>query len=255
VILLVEQYRAAHPLLIVRPLTSTLPVAGIVAAMTAAAASVSATTLIAVVLADRYSPLRLGLLFLPEFGGAVITAIVFAVLFTTRGLHYLALTGLISLSAGIAIIAASVPPSTAVTLVGTGLIGIGVGASVTPALFVAGFSLRNIALQRVFSIIELLRAVAAFMVAPILVYVAATVGNTPASGVRTSLWVCLGLSVGGALVGISLYALGGIRPPTPALQRWFTGGTGWDSPPLFAAIRHTSSQGGPPSADPPAEPT
>jgi MFS family permease len=236
-ILLVQQYRAKRPLLTVRPLMSTLPVAGIVAAMCAAAASVSAIALTGVVLQDRYSPLRLGLLFLPEFGGAVVTAIVFAALFTTRGLHYFALTGLISLSAGIALVAGAIPPTTTVTVIGTALIGVGVGASVTPALFIAGFSLRNVALQRVFAIIELLRAVAAFMIAPILLYVAGTVGNSPAAGIRTALWVCLGLSGGGALLAISLYALGGVRPPAPSLQRWFGGDTAWDSPPLLAAIR------------------
>ena len=243
-ILLVQQYRARHPLLTVRPLTSTLPVAGIVAAMSAAAASVSAIALTGVVLQDRYSPVHLGLVFLPEFGGAVITAIVFAAVFTTRGLHYFALTGLIFLSAGIALIAAVVPPTTTFALVGTALIGVGVGASVTPALFVAGFSLHNVALQRVFAIIELLRAVAAFMIAPILLYVAATVGSTPVAGVRTALWVCLGLSGGGALLAVSLYALGGVRPPAPALARWFGGETAWDSPPLLAALRRSSTRRG-----------
>ena len=45
-------------------------------------------------LTGRYSPLHLGLLYLPEFGGAVITALVFGVVFKTRLLHYYALTGM-----------------------------------------------------------------------------------------------------------------------------------------------------------------
>jgi MFS family permease len=245
-IMLVQQDRAKRPLLSVRPMTSTLPVAGVVAAMSAAAASVSAIALTGVLLQDRYSPLRLGLLFLPEFAGAVITAFVFAAVFTTRGLHYFALSGMISLSTGIALIAASTPPSTTVTLIATTLIGLGVGASVTPALFIAGFSLRNIALQRVFAIVELLRAVAAFMITPILLYVATTVGSSQAGGIRTALWVCLGISAGGTLLAISLYTLGGVRPPQPALQRWFGGEPAWDSPPLLAAVRRGASGLGPP---------
>jgi MFS family permease len=244
-VLLVQQDRAKRPLLTVRPMTSTLPVAGIVAAMSAAAASVSAVALIGVLLHDRFSPLRLGLVFLPEFAGAVITAFVFGAVFTRRGLHYFALTGLTSLCAGIALIAATVPPSTAVALIGTTLIGVGVGASVTPALFIAGFSLRNNALQRVFAIVELLRAVSAFMIAPILLYIATTVGSSPINGARTALWVCLGISAGGTLLAISLYALGGVRPPAPALPRWFGGEPAWESPPLLAAVRRGRAGPGP----------
>ena len=46
-------------------------------ALSAAAGSVSATTLTAATLVDRYGPLHLGLLYLPEFAGAVITAVLF----------------------------------------------------------------------------------------------------------------------------------------------------------------------------------
>jgi MFS family permease len=236
-ILLVQQDRAKRPLLIVRPMTSTLPVAGVVVAMSAAAASVSAIALLGVVLQDRFSPLRLGLLFLPEFAGAVVTALVFGAVFASRGIHYFALAGMASLSAGIALVAASVPPSTTVALIGTTLIGVGVGASVTPALFIAGFSLRNAALQRVFAIVELLRAVSAFMITPILLYIATTVGSSPADGLRISLWICLGISVGGTVLGVSLYALGGVRPPAPDFPHWFSGEPAWHSPPLLARVR------------------
>ncbi|TYB95466.1 MFS transporter [Micromonospora sp. WP24] len=242
VILLIQQYRAKRPLLILRPLTSTLPVVGIVVAMSAAATSVPAIALTGVVLRDRYTPLELGLLYLPEFGGAVIAAIVFAKLFTTRALHYFALVGMLSLITGIALIATSLPPTTTQTLIATGLIGVGVGASVTPALFIAGFSLRNNALQRVFAIVELLRAVAAFMIAPILLYIAASVGDSITDGVRLSLWICLGLASAGTLLAIALYPLGGIRPPSPSMQTWFGGDTAWRSPPLLAALNRRSTR-------------
>jgi hypothetical protein len=236
--LMVHQYTAKRPLLIVRPLVSTFPVAGISVAMCTAAASVSATGLTTVALLERYSPLHVGLLLLPEFGGAVISAVVFAVVFRTRGLHYLAISGLIFLSVGIVVIGGVVPTTTSRALIGSALIGIGVGSSVAPALFIAGFSLRNFALQRVFAIIELLRGVAAFMIAPILLHVAATVGGNEASGVKTALWACFGISAGGALLAISLYVLGGVRPPTPVMERWFSGERpAWDSPPLLARIR------------------
>src|SRR5258708_754523 len=75
VVLVVYQYRAKQPLLTIRTmLTSSIPVAGILVALFAAAASVSATALTAGALVGRYSPVHIGLLYLPELGGAVITA-------------------------------------------------------------------------------------------------------------------------------------------------------------------------------------
>ena len=129
-----------------------------------------------------------------------------------------------------------VPSSQALTLVGSGLTGIGLGATVAPALFVAGFSLPSANLQRVFAIVELLRAVAAFMVAPIFVYFAANVGSNPDAGTGIALWIGLGLAVVGAVIGVALYALGGARPQTPDLDRFLAGESpAWYSPPLLAA--------------------
>ena len=88
------------------------------------------------------------------------------------------------LAAGIAVFRVQVPPSEALTLIGSGLTGIGLGATVAPALFVAGFSLPSANLQRVFAIVELLRAVAAFMIAPIFAHLALTVGGSLEAGDR-----------------------------------------------------------------------
>ena len=128
VVLVVYQYRAKRPLLTIRTmLTSSIPVAGIVVALFAAAASVSATALTAGVLAGRYSPLHIGLLYLPEVAGAVITAIALGLVITKRAMHYLPLVGMLFLAAGIAVFRIEVPPSQAPTLVGSGLTGIGLG--------------------------------------------------------------------------------------------------------------------------------
>jgi MFS family permease len=235
VILFVHEYTAKHPLLCVRSLISTLPVAGIFAAICAAAASVSAISLTLTLLTPHFTPLHLGLLYLPEFGGAVVAALVFGAVFRTHLLHYFVLVGLVFLSAGILVMNAAAPPTSALIAVGSGLVGIGVGACVVPALFIAGFSLRSNNVQRVFAIIELLRAVAAFMIAPILLYVAANVGHDANSGTRTALWICFGLSVAGAVIGVSFYVLGRVRPPSPSVDDWLSGERpGWDSPPLFA---------------------
>jgi MFS family permease len=242
VALIVYQYGAERPLLTIRSmLSSTIPVAGIVVALSAAAASVTATDLTATALAPHYSPLHLGLLFLPELGGALLTAVILGVVLKRREVHYLPLAGMAFLAAGIAVFRIQVPPTQALTLIGSGLTGIGLGAAVAPALFVAGFSLPAASLQRVFAIVELLRAVAAFMVAPVFAHFAMTVGGDPKTGTSIVLWIGLGIAVAGALVAVALYALGRARPQTPDLQRFMDGGgAAWYSPPLLAAVRGRS---------------
>jgi hypothetical protein len=155
-----------------------------------------------------------------------------------RSIHYLPLAGMAFLAAGIAAFRIKLPPTQGLTLIGAGLTGIGLGATVAPALFVAGMSLPSKNLQRVFAIIELLRAVAAFMIAPIFVHFAATVGGSLRAGAGIALWIGLGLAVGGGLLAVLLYALAGARPQKPDIPRFMDGdGPAWYSPPLLAAIR------------------
>jgi MFS family permease len=242
VALVVYQYRARRPLLTIRlMLTSSIPVAGIVVALFAAAASVSATVLTASVLSERYSAVHIGLLYLPELGGALISAVALGLVITKRAMHYLPLAGMIVLAIGIAVFRIEVPSSQVLTLVGSGLTGLGLGATVAPALFVAGFSLPSNDLQRVFAIVELLRAVAAFMVAPIFVYLAETTGGSLNGGTGIALWIGLGLAVGGGVIGAAIYALSGARPQKPDLFQFLDGQTGaWYSPPLLARLRSTA---------------
>jgi len=240
VTLVVNQYRSRRALLTIRTmLTSTMPVAGIVVALAAAAASVSATVLTAIELAPHYSPLHLGLLYLPELGGALLTAVALGVVLKTRQMHYLPLAGMAFLAAGIAVFRIQLPPTQALALIGSGLTGIGLGAAVAPALFVAGFSLHAASLQRVFAIVELLRAVAAFMIAPVFVHFAATVGGSTTAGTGIALWIGFGIAVAGALTAVLLYILGRARPQAADIERFMTGkGPAWYSPPLLAGVRN-----------------
>jgi MFS family permease len=235
VTLLVSQSLRKNPLLTIRSmLTSTIPVAGIVVALFAAAASVSATELTGSMLAPLHSPMRLGLLFLPEFAGAVVSGIALGVVLRHRTLQYLPLVGMFLLAAGIVAFRIQLPTSEAMTLVGSGLTGLGLGATVAPALFVAGFSLQAANLQRVFAVVELMRACAAFMIAPIFAHFAATVGTQPYGGVGIALWIGAGLAVAGALIAVSLYLIRGARPAPPDIDTFLAGtGPAWYSPPLI----------------------
>jgi hypothetical protein len=248
VILIVYQATAKNPLLTIREmLGSTIPIAGIVLALLAAAASVSATALTATALSGEYSPLHLGLLYLPELGGAVLTAFILGQVITRKSLSYLPLAGMGFLAAGILVFRIEVPSSEGLTLVASLLTGIGLGATVAPALFVAGFSLRATNLQRVFAIVELLRAVAAFMIAPIFAHFAANVPGGIDEGVGIALWIGFALAILGGVVPIVLYALSGARPETPDLEGFLAGeGPAWYSPPLLAKLR-SSVRGGRPA--------
>ena len=244
VVLIVQQYRSPRALLTIRSmLTSTIPVAGILLALFAAAASVSATALTASLLTGRYSPVHLGLLYLPELGGAVLTAVLLGVVINKRSMQGLPLVGMGFLAAGIGVFLIHVPSTQTTTLVGSGLTGIGLGATVAPALFCAGFSLPSNSLQRVFAIVELLRAVAAFMIAPVFAHLALTVGGNPRTGTTVALWIGLAMAIGGAGIAAAIYLLGGARPQTPRLDLFIAQeAPAWHSPPLFAAVRGRSAR-------------
>ena len=243
VVLIVYQFRAKRPLLTVRTMmTSAIPVAGVGVALFAAAASVAATALTANVLMQNFSAVQVGLLYLPEVGGAIVMAVVFGFVITRRAMHYLPLVGMALLAAGIVVFGFALPGNVPLILVGSGLTGLALGATVAPALFVAGFSLQSASLQRVFAIIELLRAVAAFMVAPILAHVAIALPGDLNAGTGVTLWIGFGLAVAGAIFGVAIYALSGARPQKPDLDEFLDGESpAWYSPPLLARLRGLSS--------------
>jgi len=238
IVLWVYQYCSRDPLLRLRSFTNTIPISGTVAAICAAAAATSAIGLTGTVLARYYPPLHVGLLYVPELGATIVAAIVFGVVFRTRYIHYFTLIGMLFLIAGILVLRSAVPPTQTVTLVGSGLTGIGIGASVTPALFLAALSLRSRDVQRVLSVLELFRAVAAFMVTPILAHFAITLAGVPTPAMGIVWWAIFAIAAGGALIAVLLYWLGGARPVKPAVEAWMEGPEpAWYSPPLFAAIR------------------
>lgn len=239
VLLIVYQFRSRRPLLTVRTmLTSAIPVAGVGVALFAAAASVAATALTAQVFMETYSPVQVGLLYLPELGGAIVMAFVFGSVISKRSMHYLPLVGMGLLAAGIVLFRLAIPANQPLALLASALTGLALGATVAPALFVAGFSLQSNSLQRVFAIIELLRAVAAFMVAPIFAHLAARAAGGLTAGAGDALWIGFGLAVGGAVFGVAVYALSGARPQTPDLDQFLDGESpAWYSPPLLARLR------------------
>jgi MFS family permease len=236
--LIVHQYRAKEPLMPVRQLATTFPGFGIMVATTASASAIGLMELVLTEVQQKSTPGALALQFLPEFGAAIVTAVLFAFLFRTRLTPVLAFSGLVLVAVAAALLTGLAHGGSTLVAAGSGLIGLGVGASVSPALFITGFSLRSAQIQRVFAFLELLRGVTAFLVAPILLYLASAVGGSPAAGTETAIWICLAIAAGGALASLAVFILGGERLQAPDLKAWNDEGEpAWESTPLFGRLR------------------
>jgi MFS family permease len=233
--LIVHQVFVKDPLMPIRQLGHTVPIAAIVLAMVAGAGSVAMVGLLSVTVEAHHVSAAV---FWPEFGGAVITAGLFGRLFFTKWIPVLAFAGLIILAATAVLLTGTTGGNTTLIVLGTAGIGLGVGASVAPGLFVAGFTMPALQLQRIFALVEMLRGIGAFLTAPILLHVAATVGTSQASGIQTATWITMALLGVGALVVGFIIVSGGFRLNTPQLEAWQAGGPpAIQSPPLFARLR------------------
>src|SRR5262249_29785657 len=88
------------------------------------------------------------------------------------------------------------------------------------------------------ALVELLRGVAAFIAAPLLLHLAMTTSASPQGGIGTAVWVCFGIAAAAGLSAAALLVLGGARLQRPALERWEQGDEpAWESPPLLAGVR------------------
>jgi hypothetical protein len=236
---LVYEYRTPNPLMPVERLAHSIPVAGILTAMVAGAVSVAMVDLAETALQGKgTSPTHAAMLFWPEFGGALAAAALFGALFFTRWVPLLAFSGLMILAGGAALLTGAATGSDALVAAGAGCAGIGAGASVSPALFMCGFSLESPLLPRVFAMIELLRGVAAFLTGPILLHIAMTTGGKPEVGLRNATWVAFALAAGGALLVALVWVAGRARLQEPDVESWQAGeGPAIESPPLGATLR------------------
>jgi len=92
--------------------------------------------------------------------------------------------------------------------------------------------------------------VTAFLVAPILLFLATVIGASAAAGMHAAIWICLGIAAGGAVAAVALYTLGGGRLHAPDLDRWTNGEPAWESPPLLARLRRDVPAAPAPEAEP-----
>jgi MFS family permease len=242
VAMIVHQYRKPNPLMPVEQLATTFPVVGILVALAASAGAFGLMDLSLTALEQR-DPTQVALLFLPELAAAVATAGIFGAIFRTRFTPLYAIGGLVVLCAGAAVLTGVATGGDLRIAIGAGLLGLGVGAAVSPGLFIAGFSLGSAQIQRVFALIELLRGVTAFLFGPVVLYLAGILAPETTAGISDAVWICLGVCVVGVVAAILLFLAGGGRLRQPDLERWQDEGEpAWESPPLLAALRQPADE-------------
>lgn len=240
VVLIIIEYRKSAPLVPVRAASSSVPVTGIFIALMTSAASFGIMVLAIASLGKQVAPTTMALYFLPEFAAAVGTAGLFGVLFKTRFTPVLACGGLLATVTAAALLIGALPSHGPLVAVGLGLAGLGVGASVSPALFMVGFSIRSSQLQRVFALIELLRGVTAFLVAPILAFLATSLASTPVAATTVALWICLGIASAGFIGGTAFYLAGKGALEPPDVRQWRgEDEPAWNSPPMLSRLRRS----------------
>ncbi len=238
--LLVRQYRKREALMPLRLIAHTLPVVGIGIAMVAGA-TVTAAIELSVLYMQRVvgeQALPTGFLLTTQVLGVLVAAWLFKRLIRSRWLPVLAFAGLAAAAVGAAVLLALRTSDVFTVLAVDGvLLGFAAGAGVSPGLFMAGLSVPSNRLGPTFAFVELVRAEAAFLIAPVLTAVA--LQFTPlGDGVRTTALVLLGLCVASGVALAVIMLLGGARPHAPNLDRWVAGDQpAFDSPPVAAAVR------------------
>lgn len=234
------QFVKGRALMPVAPISHTLPIFGIGTAMIAGAAFVTLLELTISYLTSvvNDSPVVTGLLLAPMLLGVAVAAVMFKRFVVTRWLALLVIAGTAAVGIAAALLLALTSWTAPVLVpVSAALLGFGAGAAVAPGLFMGGMTVPSSQLGPTFALVELLRSEAAFILAPILAYVATTV-FTPVVGIQLGVGITLGLLavMSTALIGVLL--AGGVGPHEPDLEAWLNADSpAYESAPVAAPLR------------------
>lgn len=225
--LMLVEYHKAEPLAPVAKMWTTFPIIGAIVAMIGGGAFVTyveLTTQFMIKIAHS-TPLAAGLSFWPQVVGVMIAATLLRLTFATRFLPLLAYAGMFVLVLGGTLLLFEPYTSRTYFYVAVGLLGLGAGATVSPGLFLAGLSLPTPLIGRILALVELVRSVADFILAPVMVRVAVeTSGGSGAAlnaaGVHWAIAVTTFIAVAGLIAVITLHLLGAAGLPRPDLDAW-----------------------------------
>ncbi|HEX4023303.1 MAG TPA: MFS transporter [Steroidobacteraceae bacterium] len=243
--LLLTEYHKEEPLSPVKLMWSTFPVVGTLVAMLGGGIYVTFVVLRVQFLlqVEHQAPAAAGLFFWPQLLGVIITAALLGLLLRTRYLPVLILAGMVTLLGGGVLLLSTDAHviSSVASLAAVGLLGLGAGATVSPGLYLAGFSVSSNILGRVFALVELVRSAADFLLAPVMVQVArvSSGGATLTDGgVRKALWIALAITVASIAGCLAVYLTGSRALPKPDIEAWLTRQQlAIDSPPLGARLK------------------
>lgn len=242
--LLLVEYHQKEPISPVKLMANTPSVVGILTAMIGGGVFVTFTAL-----AERMhmevvhrTPLETGLLLWPLAGGVCFTAVALGALLRTRFLPFLVLFGMVCLIGGGALLLMLGPAgSPANTLAAAGLLGLGAGATVSPGLYLAGFPLQSQIIGRVFALVELIRSLADYIMAPVLTKISQQGSLTKPldwPGVREAIWITLWITIAFTVIGVAMWVAGGMGLPRPDLRAWIKSNKpAFQSTPLLARFR------------------
>ncbi len=244
VALLLTQYHQDEPLAPIEEMWTTFPVVGTLTAMVGGGVFFSFLELL-----ERFhtgimhnSPLFTGILLASEIPTVLIAAALLGLAIATRFLPALILAGMATLIGGGAMIYSITPENgRAFTLGAAALLGFGAGATVSPGLYLAGFPLSAQKIGRIFALVELVRSVADYILAPVVMRIAEEASGGGAAalrGIHEASRVAVAISIGFTVFGIGLYLLGGGGLPRPDLKGWIEQQRpAIDSPELLARVR------------------
>lgn len=225
-VLIVYQYRHENALMPVKPIATTYPMIGIIAGVLGGAAYTSLLELLLLYLRQvrGYGPLSFSLLLWPGILAAMVGAFIFGKFFNTRYVLLLPLLGVASLVAAAWLLTTTTASTGSGEILWlAGILGVGAGLTVSPALFMAGLSVKPMLVGRAFALVEMLRLAGAFAIVPAFTYFAMAYGMTPPRmmlGLHYMYWVILiGLVV---TIGIcsAIFLLGGARIHAPDLRAY-----------------------------------
>jgi MFS family permease len=238
------QFAKKRALVPVGPISNTLPIVGIGVACIGGAIFTVLLELIVRYLTEvlHYAPALTGGLLAPLLIGIAGGSVLFKRMLPGRWMPVLALSGLLAVGVAAAMLLGLTAGNAAVMVpVAAVLLGFGAGAAVAPGLFMGGLSVPSTKIGPTFALVELLRSEAAFILAPVLAYVAATSLSSLSAGIHLATGIAFGLLAIVAPLLVAVLLLGGVGPHRPDLAGWLAGGTtAYHSPALAAAFRQSA---------------
>jgi MFS family permease len=241
-LLFVVEYRREDALTPVHQLASSLPVIGILVATLAGAVFVTGVQLLLAYVTgvQHSSALYAGVSTWPQIVTLLLAAAAFYLLLRTRFLGPFVLGGFVVLAGGVALLLRLGHAGTHGTvLAATALLGFGAGATVSPALWLAGFSVSAKLVGRVFALVELIRAEGDYIVAPIVRKISVTSAGSlgAAHGIRHGVWITLVIALVSIAVCVTVWFTGRVRLQRPDLERYIDEGEpAVESQPVHAAL-------------------